>query len=129
MSQDMERMMSEQIYVTVDEYIALFDGEIREILINTRQAIRENAPDATERISYRMPCYWQGQPLIYFAAMKHHLGIYPTASGMEFFSGKLTDYKTSKGAIQFPYGKPIDYELITDVTRWRVAAVEGKADG
>ncbi|MFT3984226.1 MAG: hypothetical protein QM697_09965 [Lachnospiraceae bacterium] len=39
---------------------------------------------------------------------------------------RLAGYKTSKGAIQLPLGKPIDYELIADIVRWRV---ERKAKG
>ena len=81
--------MSVQNYGIIDGYIAQFEGDIKNILEKTREVIRAAAPEAEERISYRMPCFWQGGPLIYFAAMKHHLGIYPTASGMEAFRDRL----------------------------------------
>ena len=42
-----------------------------------------------------------------FAAYKNHIGFYPTASPIIKFKDKLTKYKTSKGAIQFPLDKPI----------------------
>ena len=58
---------------------------------------------------------------------KKHLGIHPGV--LDRFPGepteRLTSYKTSKGAIQMPYDKPIDYELIADITRWRVSVVGG----
>ena len=108
------------IFATIDEYIADQQSEVQPILTNVRNIIRAAAPEAEERISYRMPCFWQGGPLIYFAAMKNHLGIYPTASGMKAFKDRLSSYKTSKGAIQFPYNKPIDYELIAEITKSRV---------
>lgn len=117
--------MSDQNYTTIDEYIIQYEGEVKTILEKTREAIRAAAPDAIEKISYRMPCFWQGGPLIYFAAMKNHLGVYPTANGMEAFRGKLTEYKTSKGAVQFPYKKPIPYDLIVEITRFRVKEAEG----
>ena len=104
---------------TIDDYIAQFDGEIRAVLEKVRETIRTAAPKAEERISYSMPCFWQGKPLIYFAAMKNYLGIYPTAEGMEHFADRLSDYKTSKGAVQFPWNKAIPYELIAEMAAFR----------
>ena len=114
---------------TIDEYIAAQSEERRPILQKVRETIRAVAPDAVERISYQMPCFWQDGPLIYFAAMKNHLGIYPTADGMEAFKDRLTDYKTSKGAVQFPYNKPIPYDLIKEKAAFRVRQAKGKKDG
>jgi uncharacterized protein YdhG (YjbR/CyaY superfamily) len=105
---------------TIDEYIADFPAETQAVLQKVRQCIRENAPDATEKISYGMPTFWQGENLIHFAAMKGHLGIYPTASGVAAFAGRLTEYKTSKGAVQIPWDKPVPYDLIAEMTRHRV---------
>jgi len=118
--------VSEQSFMTIDDYIAQFDGDVRVILEKVREVIRAVAPEAEERISYRMPCFWQGGPLIYFAAMKHHLGIYPTANGMEAFQNRLAGYKTSKGAAQFPYGKPIPYDLIAEMARFRAWEKSGE---
>ena len=108
----------------IDEYIAAQLEERHELLLKVREIIRAAAPDAEEKIHYRMPCFWQGGPLIYFAAMKNHLGIYPTANGMEAFKDRLVEYKTSKGAVQFPYNKPIPYELIAEMTAFRVGQAE-----
>jgi len=113
--------MGGQAYSTVDEYIDWQPEELRPILQKVRRIIRDAVPNAEERISYRMPCFWQGGPLIYFAAMKSHLGVYPTANGMTAFKARLSDYKTSKGAVQFPYSKPIPYDLIAEITRFRVS--------
>jgi uncharacterized protein YdhG (YjbR/CyaY superfamily) len=114
--------------VSVDEYIAAQAEGIRPILVKVREAIRDAAPEATEKISWQMPTYWQGENLIHFCAHKKHLGIHP--GYVERLSGDLLEriksYKTSKGAIQFPYDNPIDYELIADITRWRVSCVETK---
>ncbi|MCL2632120.1 MAG: DUF1801 domain-containing protein [Coriobacteriia bacterium] len=107
----------------IDDYISQYSNEIQLILRRVRQVIADSAPDATERISYRMPCFWLNGPLIYFAAQKNHLGVYPTASGISAFRSKLAEYKTSKGAVQFSYDKPIPYDLIAEITRFKVEEV------
>jgi uncharacterized protein YdhG (YjbR/CyaY superfamily) len=111
---------------SVDEYIVRQPMEIQQILIKVRETIRAAAPDATEKISWQMPTYWQSENLIHFCAHKKHLGIHPGYVERLPFKERLADYKTSKGAIQFPYDKPIDYELIANITRWRVSYVEDK---
>ena len=111
---------------TVDDYIAGQPAEIQPILNKVRDTIREAAPDAKEKISWQMPTYWQSENLIHFSASKNHLGIHPGLVERLPFKDKLSEYKTSKGAIQFPYNKPVDYKLIADITRWRVSCVEDK---
>ena len=75
-----------------------------------------------------MPTFWQSENLIHFAAYKKHVGIYPGGEAIPVFAQRLTGYKTSKGAIQFPLDKPIDHALIADITRWRVAQAVKKVD-
>jgi len=113
---------------TIDEYIAEQPEEIQAILNKTREVIRNVAPDATEKISWQMPTYLQGENLIHFFAHKNHLGIHPGYVERLPFQERLAPYKTSKGAIQFPYNKPIDYDLIADIARWRVSCVEDKPE-
>ena len=109
----------------IDEYISVQNPEIQPILHKVRNAIRTAAPDAVEKISWQMPTFWQGENLIHFCAQKKHLGIHPGYVDRLPFKDRLAAYKTSKGAVQFPYDKPVDYELIVDITRWRVTDVEG----
>ena len=104
----------------IDEYIAAQPEGVRPLLQNIRETIRAAAPEATEKISWRMPTFWQGENLIHFAAFKKHIGLYPGGEATSVFAERLADYKTSKGAIQLPLGKSIDYELVTDIVRWRV---------
>ena len=111
---------------TIDEYIADQREEIRPALIKIRETIREAAPDATEKIAWRMPTFWQEKNIIHFAAFKKHIGIYPGDLSFIPFQDRLEEYHTTKGAIQFPLDKPIDYKLIADITRWRLSYVTGK---
>ena len=110
----------------IDEYISTFPLEIRNILENIREIIRQEAPEAIEKISYQMPTFYLNGNLIHFAAFKKHIGLYPTPDGIIPFSQRLAQYKTSKGAIQFPLDKPIPYELIRDITRYRVESMRNK---
>jgi uncharacterized protein YdhG (YjbR/CyaY superfamily) len=105
---------------TIDEYIAGFPEHIREILEKVRATIREAAPGAEETIKYEMPTFMLNGNLVYFAAFKNHIGFYPIPSGVEEFKDDLAGYKTGKGSVQFPLDKPIPYELIGRITKFRV---------
>ena len=114
---------------TIDEYINTCDETIQPLLQQVYTCIRAAAPDATEKISWRMPTFWQGENLIHFAALKKHFSIYPGQDAIRAFADRLTGYKVSKGAIQFPYHLPVDFALIKAITLWRVdRAVEKAVD-
>lgn len=107
-------------YNTIDEYIALFPPEVQEKLQALRKVIREAAPEAAEKISWQMPTYVLYGNLVHFAAYKGHIGFYPGADGVEAFTDKIKEYKSSKGAIQFPMKQPIPFELVKEIVRFRV---------
>ena len=111
----------------IDKYIEGFPIDVQTQLVQLRQAIRLAAPDADEVISYGMPAYRKKGILVYFAGYKSHIGFYPTASGIEAFKSELTDYKWSKGTIQFPFGEPLPIGLITRIVKFRVGVMEHKA--
>jgi uncharacterized protein YdhG (YjbR/CyaY superfamily) len=97
---------------TIDEYIARCPDEVQVILEKIRAIVAAVAPDAQERISYRMPAFWQQGILIYFAAFKSHIGIYPPFSGDAKLEGALARYRGPKGNLKFPLDEPIPYQLI-----------------
>lgn len=103
---------------TIDDYIASQGEDVRIILNQVRDKLRVTLPDAKERISYSMPTYWKNHNIIHFAANKNHLGLYPGDKAIVHFQEKLSEYNTSKGAIQFPYQKPLPLELIVEIARW-----------
>jgi len=110
---------------SVDAYIAGQPAELQPLLHQVRKVIRDAAPDAVEKMAWRMPTFWQGENLIHFAACKKHIGLYPGDLTLAPFDDRLAGYRRTKGAIQFPLGRPIDFGLIADITRWRVSRVEG----
>ncbi|HBH11875.1 MAG TPA: hypothetical protein DDX29_01945 [Clostridiales bacterium] len=103
---------------TIDEYIMAQSEDIQPLLNLVRDTLREALPDAQERISWRMPTYWDKHNIIHFAAFKKHIGLYPGDKAIEHFQDRLKAYKSSKGAIQFPYDKPIPLELIGEIALW-----------
>jgi uncharacterized protein YdhG (YjbR/CyaY superfamily) len=107
---------------SVDAYIARFEPDVQAKLQQVRAAIREAAPQAAEIISYGMPAYRINYNLIYFAAAKSHVGLYPAAEAIVHFKDDIAAYKSSKGAIQLPYNEPVPVELIKRITEFRVAA-------
>ena len=94
---------------TIDEYINTQDEEFRSQLYAVREALKKSLPDATERIAWSMPTYWQGGNIIHFAANKKHIGLYPGPEAVEYFSDRLNQagLKYSKGSIRIPYSKEL----------------------
>lgn len=107
-------------YNSIDEYIADFPEGIQKILNELRAVIKAAAPDAQERISYQMPTFSQNGNLVHFAAYQHHIGFYPTPSGIEKFKRELSAYEGSKGAIRFPIDQSLPFELISQIVAFRV---------
>ena len=121
----MERNMNTRAKNT-DEYIIQQPEDIQIILKKIRQTIKDAAPGAQEAISYGMPTFRMNGNLVHFAAQAHHIGFYPTPSGVSAFEKELELYKTTKGGIQFPLDKPIPYKLIKKITKFRVKEASSK---
>ena len=105
---------------SVDDYILSFPEHVQEKLTELRKVVKQAAPDAQERMSYRMPAFYLNGNLVYFAAYKTHIGFYPTSSGIARFKLELSKYKSSKGAVQFPLDEALPVGLIKRIVRYRV---------
>ena len=113
-------------FKTIDEYHAAFPKNLRDMLETLRKTIKKTVPEAEELISYNMPAFKMKKILVYYAANKAHIGFYPTAAPIIFFKDELVEYKTSKGAIQFPIDKPLPIKLITKIVKFRSVAIAEK---
>src|SRR5213594_5232652 len=108
-------------FKTIDEYINASPTDVQGILQSLRLTIRKAAPKAVETISYQMPTFkLNGKGLVYFAAFKNHIGFYPIPSGIEAFEEELSQYKLGKGSVQFPIDKPVPFDLVRRIVRFRV---------
>lgn len=114
-----EMMENEGSESPIDSYIGTFSGKAKERLDEIRKIIREEVPEAREKISYGMPTYDLFGNLVHFAGYANHIGFYPTSSGVENFKKEIEGYKNSKGAIQFPIDASLPEQLIRRIVRFR----------
>lgn len=109
-------MTDKKHFTTMDEYISTFPEDTRAVLEKVRQSIRKAAPDAVETISYDMPTFdLNGKHLVFFAGWKHHISLYPIPAGDAAFQEKIASYKRVKSTLQFPFDRPVPYDLIEQI--------------
>ncbi|MEI5992954.1 iron chaperone [Candidatus Enterococcus mansonii] len=104
----------------IEEYILKAPQDRQEKLQQLYTTIKQLIPQATEKISYGMPTFYLNGNLVHFTSMKNHIGFYPAPSAIEAFKQELTDFKTSKGAIQLPLNNELPTELITKIVLFRL---------
>ena len=104
---------------TIDGYIKGFPPRVRSILQRIRRTVRDAAPEAAEVISYRMPAFKLNGILVYFAAFKNHIGLYPPVRGDANLVEAAAPYAGEKGNLRFPFDEPIPYELIKRIVLYR----------
>ncbi|WP_319590343.1 DUF1801 domain-containing protein [uncultured Draconibacterium sp.] len=110
---------------TVDKYISAFSTDTQSKLVQIREIIQTNAPDAIESISYGMPAYkLNKKPLVYFGGFEKHIGFYATPSGHEKFKNQLSTFKQGKGSVQFPINKALPLDLIAEIVKFRVEEIK-----
>ena len=105
----------------IEEYIAGFPSNVQKILQKIRLTIRQAAPGSEEAIKYQIPAFTLNGNLIFFAAYKKHIGLYPAPRGVEKFKKELSAYEGGKGTVQFPLDEPAPFDLISRIVKFRVA--------
>ena len=110
---------------TVPAYIARFPRAVQAELKRVRRSIRRAAPAAEEVISYQIPAFkLHGRPVLFFAAWKEHLSIYPSnARLVAAFKDEIAKYERSKGTIRFPLSDPVPVKLIERIARFRAKEI------
>ena len=104
---------------TIDEYIDRCAPQAQPILRRVRATIAKAAPDATETISYGMPAFKLRRIVVYFAAFKHHIGLYPPVKGDAALEKAVAPYAGEKGNLRFPIERKIPYALISRIVKFR----------
>jgi uncharacterized protein YdhG (YjbR/CyaY superfamily) len=111
------------IFRSMDEYIATFPENVQTIMKQLRSTIQA-APEAGEKISYNMPTFTlNGTYLVYFAGWKNHIAFYGAPRGNPEFKEDLLPYESGAGTLQFPYEKPLPYNLITEIVKFRAEEI------
>jgi uncharacterized protein YdhG (YjbR/CyaY superfamily) len=109
----------------VDAYIAAAPKAAQPHLRQLRALIKEAAPKAEERISYKMPSYRYRGNLVYFSAFRNHIGLYPGGYADKY--PELVKYMAGKGTLRFPLDDPLPAALIKKFIKTRVKENEAKA--
>lgn len=105
---------------TYEEYSLDFPEETQLILENLKNFIQNLLPESTLCINYGIPTFKiNGKNVIHFGGFKNHIALYPGAEAVEVFSEKLKNFKTSKGAIQFPLKGELPFDLIKEIVDFR----------
>ncbi|MES3004869.1 MAG: DUF1801 domain-containing protein [Patescibacteria group bacterium] len=110
-------------YKNITEYIKEVPKNFLPHVKEMRALVNKLVPKGEETISYGMPTIkLNGKNFIHYAAMKGHLGFYPTPSGVTAFETELTKKGIgfSKGCVRIEYNKPLPTALIAKIIKYRL---------
>ncbi|RRG01995.1 MAG: hypothetical protein DUD34_10265 [Lactobacillus sp.] len=108
----------------IHEYIEAQPKSRQLQLIQLYKTIAEQMPAGyDERISYGMPTFHFHRNIIHFGNFKDHFGLYPGPVTIQYFSGELKNYKTSKGAIWLSVDKPLPAALIRQLVQYNLKKI------
>ena len=108
---------------SVEDYLATLTPAQREHFEGVRRIVRSMVPNAEEAISYRIPTFkHRGRYLIYFAAFKDHLSVYPTVGAVEATKG-------TKGTFRFSEDDPVPEEVVRAIVTHRLEVIDGSRHG
>ena len=98
---------------TVDEYLATFPDDVRDVLERVRAAIHAAVPDGEEKMRYGIAAVMLGgRYALHFAGWKKHIGLYPVPTLDDPLEGEIASYRSEKDSVVFLHSKPMPYELI-----------------
>jgi uncharacterized protein YdhG (YjbR/CyaY superfamily) len=113
---------------TITDYIATFPPDVQAILQKIRTTVAKAVPKAQEKISYRMPAFELDGIVIYFAAFKKHIGVFPPVRDAKL-KKEVARYAGPKGNLQFPLAERIPYALIGRIAKAHAGANAARVRG
>jgi uncharacterized protein YdhG (YjbR/CyaY superfamily) len=113
----------------IDAYLEQVDPNQKTVLLKLRNLIRQMVPDAEESISYGVPTFkYQKRPLIYMAAFKDHMSLYPASDAMiESIGPDVASFRTSKGTLQFTVNRQIPDSILKRIITFRLQSLTSNA--
>ena len=121
-------MAAAKKHESVDAYLADVPPKERAVLKEIRAAVKDVVPDAEEKISYGMPAFTHNGNLLYYAAMKNHLSLFPgSKSVVKKFATELKPFDAREGTIRFTVDKPLPITLVKKIAKMRAAENKARA--
>ena len=112
---------------TIDAYLETLPERSRQALEQIRERISAAAPDSVEGIKYGMPtATLKGKNILYYAAWKAHVGLYPIYRGPPDFEAALAPYRDKKDTVRFVLDEPLPCEIIDLILTTRLAMLRGE---
>lgn len=99
-------------FETHEGYFATATPEARERLVRIQGEVERRVPGAIRCIAYRMPAFRQARVFFYFAAFRHHIGIYPPVTDDAALVAETARWRGPKGNLAFPFREALPLELI-----------------
>lgn len=114
----------------VDAYLAELPAETQHRFTLVRDRIHASVAGLGETISYKMPAVTRnGDVVLFFAAWKHHIGLYPIPRFDDPLEARVAPYRAATDTIRFPYRQAIRDGLIEDLTAAIVALHDNRPQG
>lgn len=111
-------------------HLATLPQPQRDTLMALRTVLCELLPDATECISYNMPCFkLDGAAVAGFDGFKRHCSYFPHSGGVVGQVNGLPSWCTvsSPGTVQFPVDRPLPKTLVRKLVRARLDEIAARA--
>ncbi len=99
-------------FTSHSEYLDAQPVTVRARLQQVQRGVEDKVPDAVRTVSYNMPAFRLGRTFFYFAAFKHHIGVYPPVTADASVIEASAAYRGPKGNLSFPHAEELPLELI-----------------
>ena len=111
--------------VEIQEYLSGLSEEFEETLRHLRDIILATVPDATEQISYKIPCVKCGKLLVGYGATKNYCSFYTMSPRLVArMADRLGSVRVSGATIHFDPGARLPAALIEEIVLERVQEIE-----
>jgi uncharacterized protein YdhG (YjbR/CyaY superfamily) len=113
----------------VDAHLATFDEPRRQTLEQLRADLLHLIPDATEGISYGMPCIKSAaKVMVGYDAFSRHCSLFPhSGSVLAQVTGMPTWCEAERGTLRFPIGRRLPTALLWRILAAKKAELEARA--
>ena len=105
---------------SIDEYIAAYDGDLKERMITLRALIHSCHPGITEKIAWGIPTFVLKGNLVHFSAEKKHMGFHPGKAAIDAFAHRFGKLTHTKSTLHLPYDQPMPWELLREMVEFCV---------